>query len=85
MMHSFARRILNFSPLSRDLAVSATGCFVLMRGFRLAAIENEGRDTAASTRAAETPRQQLAGIGAALFLLAFIASEALAAIGALRR
>ena len=84
-MNSFVRRILNFSPLLPDLAVSAAGCFALMRGFRLVATENDDSDTAASVRAAGTPRKQLAGIGAALFLLAFIAIEALMTIGALRR
>jgi len=85
MMKSFVRRILNFSPLLPDLAVSAAGCFALMRGFRLVATENDGSGTAASARAAGTPSKQLAGIGAALFLLAFIAIEALTTIGALRR
>jgi hypothetical protein len=56
-----------------------------MRGFRLLAIEENGSVTAGSIRAAGTPRKQLAGIGAALFLLAFVASEAAATIVALRR
>ncbi len=81
MMNSFVRRILTFSPLLRDLAVSATGCFVLVRGFRFAATAKEG----SSDHAAGTPRKQFADIGIALFLLAFIAMEMLAAIGMLRR
>jgi hypothetical protein len=85
MMNSLIRHILKPLPLLRDLAVSATGCFALMRGFRLVATEDDGSDSAASARAAGTPRKQLAGIGAALILLAFVASEALATIGALRR
>ena len=84
-MNSFARSILKFPPLLLDLAVSATGSFALMRGFRLAAIEEKGSDTAACDRVAGTPSKQLAGIGAALFLLAFVASEAAATIVALRR
>ncbi|MGD0156432.1 MAG: hypothetical protein ABSB50_10055 [Terracidiphilus sp.] len=85
MLNSFVRRILKLSPLLRDLAVSAAGCFALMRGFRLVAIEKEGSDTAASGQTAGTRGKQLAEIGAALFLLAFIAIEALTTIGALRR
>ena len=85
MMNSFVRRILNFSPLLPDLAVSAAGCFALMRGFRLVATENDDSDTAASVRAAGTSRKPFAGIGAALFLSAFVASEAAATIVALRR
>ena len=84
MMNSFARRILKFPPLLLDLAVSATGSFALMRGFCPGAIGENGSDTAGSYRAAGTPRKQLAGIGAALFLLAFVASEAAAAVVALR-
>jgi hypothetical protein len=84
MMSRFVRRILDLGPLMRDLFVSAAGCFVFTRGFRLAAMEKEGSDTVASIRAAGTSRKPLAGIGAALFLLGFIASEALVTIQALR-
>jgi hypothetical protein len=55
-----------------------------MRGFRLVAMKKNESDTAEPVRAAGTPRGQLAGIGAALFLLAFVASEAAAAVVALR-
>jgi hypothetical protein len=55
-----------------------------MRGFRLVAIKKNESDMAEPVRAAGTPREQLAGIGAALFLLAFVASEAAAAVVALR-
>ena len=85
MMNRFMRRILKLGPFMGDLAVSAAGCFALTRGIRPLAIEKEGSDTAGSVRAAGTPRKQLAGIGAALFLLAFVASEAAATIVALRR
>ena len=84
-MSRFIRRMLKLGPFMGDLAVSAAGCFALMRGFRLLAIEEEGSDTAGSVRAAGTPRKQLAGIGAALFLLAFVASEAAATFVAVRR
>jgi hypothetical protein len=56
-----------------------------MRGFRLLAMEEKGSGTAGSVGAVGTPRRQWAGIGAALFLLAFVASEAAATIVALRR
>jgi hypothetical protein len=85
MMSPFIRRISKLGPFMGDLAASAAGCFALMRGFRLLAIGEEGSGTAGSVRAAGTPRKQLAGIGAALFLLAFVASEAAATIVALRR
>jgi len=85
MMNRFMRRILKLGPFMGDLAVSAAGCFALTRGIRLLAIEEEGSDTARSVRAAGTPHRQLAGIGAALFLLAFVVSEAAATIVAFRR
>ena len=85
MTNRFIRRMLKLGPFMGDLAVSTTACFALMRGFRLLAIEEKGSVTAGSVRAAGTPRKQLAGIGAALFLLAFVASEAAATIVALRR
>jgi len=85
MMSHFLGRMLKLGPFMGDLAVSATGCFTLTRGFRLLAIKEKGSNTAGSVRDAGTPRKQLAGIGAALFLLAFVASEAAATIVALRR
>jgi hypothetical protein len=84
-MSSLIRRILKLGPYMGDLAASATGCFVLTPGFRLLAIEEKGSGTAGSVPVTGTPRRQLAGIGAALFLLAFVASEAAATIVALRR
>ena len=83
-MSRFVRRASKLGPLMGDLVVSATGCFVFMRGFRLVATEEKGSGTGSSmpiNRRSPTP---LAGIGAELFLLAFVASEAMAAIAALR-
>lgn len=85
MISRFMRRMRKLGPFMGDLAVSATGCFALARGFRLLAIEERGSDTAGSVRAAGTPGKQLAGSGAALFLLAFVASEAAATFVAVRR
>jgi hypothetical protein len=67
------------------LVAFAIGCFVLMRGFRLAARRKAGSERGASIRAVGRPRKPLAGIGAATFLLVFIASEALAMLGAFFR
>ena len=84
MMSSYIRRIRELGQLIGDILVSATGCFALMRGFRLVAIKKNESDAAEPVHASGTPREQLAGIGAALFLLAFVASEAAAAVVALR-
>ena len=84
-MSRFMRRILKLGPIMGDVALSSVGCFAMMRGFRLLAGGEKGSDTTGSARAAGTPRKHLAGIGAALFLLAFVASEAAATIVALRR
>jgi hypothetical protein len=85
MMSRFMRRILKLGPIMGDVALSSVGCFAMMRGFRLLAVGEKGSDTTGSARAAGTPRKHLAGIGAALFLLVFVASEAAATIVALRR
>ena len=67
-----------------ELAVSAAGGFIFMRAFRLVATSKQesGAESSLSVDAGST--KPMAGIGAALFLLAFIASEAMATIGALR-
>ena len=85
MMSSHIRRILKPRLLMGDMAVCATGTFALMRSFRTVAMDQNESDTAASVRAAGTSRKPFAGIGAALFLSAFVASEAAATIVALRR
>jgi hypothetical protein len=85
MMNFFAGRILKFGPLTRDLFVSAAGCFAFTRCFRLIAVGKEGSDARPSIYVAGRFHQSLAGTGAALFLLAFVASEALATIRALGR
>jgi hypothetical protein len=56
-----------------------------MRGFRLVALEKEDSAAGSSIRVDRTPGKPLAGIGAALFLLAFVTSEALVTIRALCR
>jgi hypothetical protein len=85
MMNSYFGRTLKLGPLSRDLCVSAAGSFAFTRCFRLIAVGKEGSDTGSSICVASPSRKPLAGIGAALFLLAFVTSEALATIRALGR
>ena len=84
MMSSYIRRIRKLGPLMGDMAVSAAGCFVFIRGFRVAAMGQERPDARSSMRADGKATKPLAGMGAALFLLAFVASEAAAAVVALR-
>ena len=84
MMNRFVRRSLKFGPVLWNSVASALGCFVFMRGFRLVAAEKEVRGADSSIDDAETSRVSSAGICAAIFLLVFIASEALAAVRAFR-
>jgi hypothetical protein len=79
-MNCSVRRILNLGPLMLDLCASSVGCFVFTSAFRWFAMEKEGSDTVASIRVVGPARKTLAGIGAALFLLAFVNTEALATI-----
>jgi hypothetical protein len=83
MMNRSARRILNLGSLLWDLCVSSAGCFVFTRGFRSFAMEKEGSVMGARIRAVGPVRKTLEGNGAALLLLAFVMTEALATIRAL--
>jgi hypothetical protein len=83
MMNHSVRRILNFGPLLWDLCASSVGCFVFTSGFRSFAMGNERSETGASIQAVGPAGKKLAGIGAALFLLAFVTTEALATVRAL--
>ena len=82
MTSSHVRRILKLGLLVEDMVVSAAGCFVFMPGFRVVAGGQERPDGKSSMRAHDT--KPLAGIGAALFLLAFVVSEAAATVVSLR-
>jgi hypothetical protein len=66
-----------------DLCVSSVGCFVFTSGFRSFAMGKERSETGASIRAVSPARKPLAGIIAALLLLGFVTTEALATIQAL--
>jgi hypothetical protein len=83
MMNCSVRGILKLGLHLSDLCVSSVGCFVFTRGFRSLAMEREGSVTGATIRAVEAARGPLADIGAALFLVAFVTTEALATIRAL--
>ena len=83
MMNRSVRRILNLGPLLWDLCASSVGCFVFTSGFRSFAMGNERSETGASIQAVGPAGKKLAGIGAALFLLAFVTTEALATVRAL--
>ena len=83
MVNRSVRRILNLGSLLWDLCVSSVGCFVFTSGFRSFAMEKEGSVTGASICAVGPARKTLAGIGAALLLLAFVMTEALATVRAL--
>jgi hypothetical protein len=85
MMNCSVRSILKLGPHVLDLCASSVGCFVFTRGFRSLAMEKEGSVTGAALRAAGSARRPLADSAAALFLLAFVTTEALATIRALAR
>jgi hypothetical protein len=85
MIASYIRRILKLRPLMGDMVVSATGCFALTRGFRLVASRQERPGARSFLRADGRSTIPLTGFGAAIFLLAFVASEAAATILAFHR
>ena len=86
MMNRILRRILELGPLLCDLGLSAAGCFVFMRGFRLVAIDEPGSDKGLSRYDAgydaASPLKQFAGFDAVLLLLVLVTSEAPAMIRA---
>jgi hypothetical protein len=58
-----------------DLFLSAVGCFVLRRCFRLIAEGRDGPETGATVVGMGQARDPLAYVGAALILLALAANE----------
>lgn len=84
MKSRYVRRILKLGSSLWDLVVSAAGCFVFTRGFSLVTIRKQESKTAESIRTVGTSHRPLVAVGAALFLLAFVVSEALAMVGVLR-
>jgi hypothetical protein len=83
-MSIFFRRIVRLGPSLGNLVVSAAGGLIFMGGNRLIALAQEEPDAGSATRAADRSPKRSMGIDAAVFLLAFVASEALAMICALR-
>ena len=83
MINSLIHGIFRLGMFTRDLVVSAAGCFLFMPAFRLVTAGRDGSGTLSSPRAADASPEPLAGVGAAFFLLSFIASETLATIRAL--
>jgi hypothetical protein len=84
MMSSYKGRIRKLGSFLGDIVVSATGCFSLMRCFRLVASGQERPDARLSMRANDRSTKPFEGTGAALFLLAFVTSETAAAVFAFR-
>jgi hypothetical protein len=85
MMNRFVRRVLELGSQMSRLLASAAGCFVFARGFRLVAMGEERSVPVTSNSVDGAPLRPLAGIDAALFLLAFVTSEALLMIRVLCR
>jgi hypothetical protein len=83
-MGHLLRRTLKFGPTIGYLAASAAGCFIFTRGFQLIANDGEESDMRSSAPVVGSSPRLRAGTDAALFLVAFAASEALMTIMALR-
>jgi hypothetical protein len=75
MKTSIASRIRTYRAIMWDLFLSAVGCFVLRRCFRLVAEGKDGPETESSVVAIGQARDPLAYVGAALILLALSANE----------
>jgi hypothetical protein len=77
-MNSFVRNIFGPESFTRNLVVSASGCFRFMPGFRLVTTGNGAAHIPLSVHNADTSPKPLADVGAAFYLLSLIASEKLA-------
>ena len=75
MKTSIASRIHRHFAIVWDLFLSAVGCFVLRRCFRLVAVGRDGQETGATAVGIGQARDPLAYVGAALILLALAANE----------
>ena len=75
MKTSIASRIHTYFAILWDLFLSAVGCFVLRRCFRLVAEGRDGLETGATAVGIGQARDPLAYVGAALILLALAANE----------
>ena len=75
MKTSIAGRIRTYKAILWDLLLSAVGCFVLRRRFRLVAEGRDGPETGTTVAGIGQARDPLAYVGAALILLALAANE----------
>ena len=75
MKASIASRIRTYRAIIWDLFLSAVGCFVLRRCFRLVAEGGNGPETKATICPVGQARDPLAYVGAALILLALAGNE----------
>jgi hypothetical protein len=85
MMSKILRRLSKLGTLMGYLVASGTGSFAFTNGHRLVAMNEEGSDRKPSMSVGGRPSGGLSGIVAAIFLLLFVVSEAVAAVAALRR
>jgi len=87
MMSHFLRlrRILRFGPIMGYLIASAFGSFAFTGGFKLIAKDGEELDVESPSLVVGRSPKLWVGMDAALFLMAFITSEALMTILALHR
>ncbi len=75
MKTSIAGRILTYRAIMWDLFLSAVGCFVLRRCFRLVVEGGVGQRTKPNVCAICQARDPLVYVGAALILLALAAND----------
>jgi len=75
MKSSIASRRRTSRAIMWDLFLSAVGCFVLRRCFRLVAEGRDGPETKVTACALGQVRDPLSYVGAALILLALAANE----------
>jgi hypothetical protein len=75
MKTSIASRIRTYFAILWDLFLSAIGCFVLRRCFRMVAEGRDSPQTGATAGGICQARDPLAYVGAALILLALAANE----------
>ena len=73
-------RISKLGPTMANLVASAVGCFIFTPGFRMVAMNDEGSDGGLPTQIHGRSSGLSIGIGAAIFLMIFIVSEALAVL-----
>lgn len=85
MKHHILHGISKFGMAVGSLIASGAGCLVFTDGFRLVVRNETGSDAESSKGVEGKSQRRPAGIGAGAFLLAYVASEAMATIAALHR